>query len=315
MLMNRLESLALAGSLLTATALPAAAQTLTTVRVMCVPTDSFGEAYYAQDMGFFTQHNISIEFVGSSGGAIAINALAGNSADVGVANPLSIAQAYTKGIPISILAGGGLYTTTSPASLLLIPKDSTLRTPKDLEGKTIGLPGLGDQLQAATTVWLQKNGVDPAKVRFIEVNPGALIRNALERGRVDAATAPEPTLTESVQAGARVFGDPFAAVAPRFFIGVWIARNDWIKANPDVARRFADAIYDAGKWANAHKSESAAILAKYAKGDPTLFRSMHRATYPSSLDPKLLTPPIDAGFHTGLLSSTVNAADLVAKGF
>jgi NitT/TauT family transport system substrate-binding protein len=313
--MNRLESLALAGSLLTATTLAASAQTPPTVRVMCTPTDSFGEAYYAQDMGFFTQHNISVEFSGSSGGAIAINALAGNSADVGVANPLSIAQAYTKGISISIIAGGGLYTTASPATLLLIPKNSTVRTPKDLEGKTIGLPGLGDQLQAATTVWLQKNGVDPAKVRFIEVNPGPLIRNALERGRVDAATAPEPTLTESVQAGARVFGDPFAALAPRFFIGVWIARNDWVKANPDVARRFADAIYDAGKWANAHPSESAAILAKYAKGDPAVFRTMHRATYPSSLDPRLLAPPIDAGFRTGLLPSAVNAADLVAKGF
>lgn len=236
--MKRRQSLVIGGSLLAASALPARAQSLPVVRVMCTPTDSFGEAYYAQDMGFFAQHNISVEFTGSSGGAIAINALAGNSADVGVANPLSIAQAYIKGIPISILAGGGLYTTASPATLLLIPKDSTVRTPKDLEGKTIGLPGLGDQLQAATTIWLQKNGVDPTKVRFIEVNPGPLIRNALERGRVDAATAPEPTLTESVQAGARVFGDPFAALAPRFFIGVWIARNDWIKANPEVARRF-----------------------------------------------------------------------------
>jgi NitT/TauT family transport system substrate-binding protein len=313
--MKRVQSLAYAGSFLAATMLPARAQSVPVVRVMCVPTDSYGEAYYAQDMGFFTQHNISVEFIGSSGGAIAINALAGDSADVGVANPLSIAQAFTKGIPISILAGGGLYTTASPATLLLIPKDSTLRTPKDLEGKTIGLPGLGDQLQAATVVWLQKNGVDPAKVRFIEVNPGALIRNALERGRVDAATAPEPTLTESVQGGARVFGDPFAALAPRFFIGVWIARNEWIKANPDVARRFADAIYDAGKWANAHKSESAAILAKYARGDAELFRTMHRATYPASLDPKLLAPPIDAGFHTGLLPNAVRASDLVAKGF
>jgi NitT/TauT family transport system substrate-binding protein len=313
--MKRLQSLITTGSFLIAGALPAAAQTSLTVRVMCTPTDSYGEAYYAQDMGFFTEHNVNVEFVGSSGGAIAINALAGNSADVGVANPLSTAQAYTKGIPISILAGGGLYTTASPATLLLVPKSSTLRTAKDLEGKTIGLPGLGDQLQAATIVWLQKNGADPAKVRFIEVNPGPLIRAALMRDRVDAATAPEPTLTESVQDGARIFGDPFAAVAPRFFIGIWIVRNDWIKANPEVARRFADAIYEAGKWANGHPNESAAILAKYAKGDPTVFRTMRRATYASSLTPQLIQPPLDAGLHTGLLPSAVAASDLVAKGF
>jgi NitT/TauT family transport system substrate-binding protein len=313
--MKRLQACVTAGSLLIAGLLPAGAQTLPTVRVMAPVTDSFGEAYYAQDMGFFAQHNISVEFIGTSGGAIAINAVAGNSADVGVANPLSTAQAYTKGIPISIFAGGGLYTTASPATLLLVPKTSTARTPKDLEGKTIGLPGLGDQLQAATTVWLQKNGVDTAKVRFVEVNPGPLIRSALAQGRVDAATPPEPTLTESVQDGARVFGDPFAALAPRFFIGVWVARNDWIKANPEVARRFADAIYDAGKWANSHPSESAAILAKYAKGDVALFRTMHRATYASSLSPQMLQPPLDAGLHTGLLSKAVSASDLVAKGF
>jgi NitT/TauT family transport system substrate-binding protein len=313
--MKRLHSLVTTASLLVAGALPAAAQTSPAVRVMCTPTDSYGEAYYAQDMGFFTEHNVNVEFVGSSGGAIAINALAGNSADVGVANPLSTAQAYTKGIPISILAGGGLYTTASPATLLLVPKSSTLRTAKDLEGKTIGLPGLGDQLQAATIVWLQKSGVDPAKVRFIEVNPGPLIHSALMRDRVDAATAPEPTLTESVRDGARIFGDPFAAVAPRFFIGIWIARNEWIKANPDVARRFADAIYEAGKWANAHPNESAAILAKYAKGDPSVFRTMRRATYASALTPQLIQPPLDAGLHTGLLPSAVSASDLVAKGF
>lgn len=313
--MKRLESLVTAGSLLVAGALPAAAQSTPTVRVMCVPTDSYGEAYYAQDMGFFTEHNINVEFVGQSGGAIAINALAGNSTDVGVANPLSTAQAYAKGIPISIFAGGGLYTTASPATLLLVPKSSTLRSPKDLEGKTIGLPGLGDQLQAATIVWLRKNGVDPAKVHFIEVNPGPLIYNALMLDHIDAATAPEPTLTQSVQGGARIFGDPFSALAPRFFIGIWIARNEWLKTNPDVARRFADAIYEAGKWANAHPNESAAILAKYAKGDAAMFRNMRRATYASSLSPLLVQPPLDAGLRTGLLPSAVNASDLVAKGF
>jgi NitT/TauT family transport system substrate-binding protein len=301
---------------LAAAALPAGAQTLPVIRLVCIPTDSYGEAYYAQDMGFFAKHGISVDIVANSGGAIAINALAGNSADAGVANPLSVAQAFARGIPISVFAGGGTYTTTSPATLLLVPKNSPLRTPKDLEGKTIALPGLGDQLQAATTIWLQKNGADPTKVKYVEVNPGKLIYAALTQERIDAAAAPEPTLTESLQSGARIFGDPFGALAPRFFIGLWIARNDWLKANPDLAHRFADAIYDAGRWANSHPGESAAILAKYAKGDPAMFRTMRRATYTdSALDPRLIQPPLDAGLRTGLLPAAVNAADLVAKGF
>jgi NitT/TauT family transport system substrate-binding protein len=115
-------------------------------------------------------------------------------------------------------------------------------------------------------------------VKFVEVNPPTVMLGALAQGRIDAATPPEPIMTQSLQNDARIFGDPFAAVAPRFFIGLWIARTDWLKANPDLARRFADAIYEAGRWANGHRDESAAILAKYAKGDPAVFRTMRRAT-------------------------------------
>jgi NitT/TauT family transport system substrate-binding protein len=296
--------------------LPAGAQTTPVLRLACFPTDSYAEAYYAQDMGFFKEHGISVEFVVNNAGAVALAALAGNGVDIGVANPVSIAQAYVKGVPISAFAGGGLYTAASPATLLVVPKNSPLQKAKDLEGKTIGLPGLGDQLQAATIVWLQKNGADPSKVKFIELNPPPVILGALAQGRVDAATPPEPIMTQSLQSDARIFGDPFAAIAPRFFIGLWVARNDWLKANPDVAHRFADAIYEAARWANTHHDESAAILAKYAKADPAAFRNMRRATFSdSALDARLIQPILDAGTQTGMLSTTVKAADLVTKGF
>jgi ABC-type nitrate/sulfonate/bicarbonate transport system substrate-binding protein len=303
-------------ALFVAAAEPAGAQTSPVLRLACFPTDSYGEAYYAQDMGFFKEHGISVEFVVNNAGAVALAALAGNGVDIGVANPVSIAQAYVKGVPISVFAGGGLYTATSPATLLVVPKNSPLQKPKDLEGKTIGLPGLGDQLQAATIVWLQKNGADPAKVKFIELNPPTVILGALAQGRVDAATPPEPIMTQSLQSDARIFGDPFAAIAPRFFIGLWVARTDWLKANPEVARRFADAIYEAARWANTHHDESAAILAKYAKADPAAFRTMRRATFSdSALDPRLIQPILDAGTQTGMLSTAVKAADMVTKGF
>lgn len=298
-------------------ALPLGAQSVPVLRLACFPSDSYGEAYYAQDLGFFKEHGLAVEFVVNNAGAVALQALAGGSVDVGVANPVSVAQAYAKGIPVSIIAGGGLYTRLSPATLLVVPKNLPVRSAKDLEGKTIALPALGDQLQAAMTLWLRKNGADPAKVKFVELNPPPAMLGALQQGRIDGATPPEPFGTLAVENdSARVFGDPFAVVAPRFFIGVWIARTDWIKANPDVARRFAAAIYEAGRWANAHPDESAAILAKYAKGDAAVFRTMHRATYTdSNVDPRLLQPILDAGAQTGMLSSTVKAADLITKGF
>jgi len=315
--MKRLRSFVLSAVWFCACALPSSAQSLPVLRLACFPSDSYGEAYYAQDLGFFKEHGLAVEFVVNNAGAVALQALAGGAVDIGVANPVSVAQAYAKGIPVSIIAGGGLYTRNSPATLLVVSKNRPLRTPKDLEGKTIALPALGDQLQAAMMLWLRKNGADPAKVKFVELNPPPAMLGALAQGRVDGATPPEPFSTLAVQNGsARVFGDPFGVVAPRFFIGVWIARTDWIKANPDLARRFAESIYEAGRWANAHPDESAVILAKYAKGDPAVFRMMHRATYTdSNVDPRLLQPILDAGTQTGMLSTTIKAADLIMKGF
>ena len=293
--------------------LPATAQNTAAIRLAVFPTDSYGEAYYAQDMGFFKEHGIDVEFTVNNAGAVALAAVAGSAVDIGVANPVTVAQAYAKGVPVAIIAGGGMYTSASPATLLVVPKNSSLRSAKDLEGKTIGLPGLGDQLQAAMSLWLQKNGADPAKVKYVEVNPPPIMQAALAQGRVDAATPPEPTLTLALANDARIFGDPFAAVAPRFFIGIYIARSDWIKANPDLAKRFVAAIYEAARWANTHHDESAAILAKYSKGDAAVLRTMRRATYAESDDARMIQPPIDAAFKTGLMTTAVNANDLLAK--
>jgi NitT/TauT family transport system substrate-binding protein len=289
---------------------------LPVVRIVCLPTDPYGEAYYAQDMGFFTKHGIHVDIVAGLAGSVAVTAVAGNSAEIGVAAPIQVALAYAKGIPVSIIAGGGLYSTTSAAQLMVIPKESPLRTPKDLEGKTVGVPQLGDQLQTATKVWMLKNGVDATKVKFIEINPGKLLLGAMMQGHVDAITTPEPTLTAALQSGARIFGDPFGAISPRFFVGVWVARNDWLKSDPDLAHRFADAIYEAGVWANAHPDESAAILAKYAKVDVATFRGMRRTAYTgTAIDTRLVQPPLDTGLQLGLLPSAVKASDMVYKGF
>src|SRR5476649_1254084 len=130
--MNYLRLFLICVASLVAAAVPASAQSSPVLRLACFPTDSYGEAYYAQDMGFFKEHGISVEFVVNNAGAVALAALAGNGVDIGVANPVSIAQAYAKGVPISVFAGGGLYTATSPATLLVVPKNSPLKTAKDL---------------------------------------------------------------------------------------------------------------------------------------------------------------------------------------
>jgi NitT/TauT family transport system substrate-binding protein len=137
-----------------------------------------------------------------------------------------------------------------------VAKNSPLRTAKDLEGKTIGVSGLNDQSTSAIKEWLDRGGADIASVHFVEV-PFPVMGAALAQGRIDAAQIREPGLSAAVASTARVFAKPFDLIAPEFLIGVWFSTTDWVKKNPEAARKFAAAIYEAARWANTHHAESA----------------------------------------------------------
>ena len=293
--------------------LGARAQSLPTVKVAGLAIDLYAQGYYAQDQGMFKKAGISVDLQTFTNGGTATQAVTAGACDVGVANAVSVANATLRGLALSIIAGGGLYSSNAAATALCVAAGSPLRTAKDLEGKTIALAALGDQAQAGIEAWLEKGGADAAKVKFVEVF-FAEMGAALQQGRVDAAMIPEPALTIATNPGpARIFAKPFDAIAPLFLIGVWFAPTDWIKKNPDLAKRFAGAIYESARWANAHHDESAAIVASVSKIDPVTVRRMTRAVYAETLTPQMLQPAFDAAYKYKLMTKAIKADDLIAK--
>ena len=180
-----------------------------------------------------------------------------------------VATAIAKGVPLTVIAGGGLYSTHAPSTAVLVTKTSPLHTARDLEGKTVGVAALNDQATLALKKWLAANGADYKKVRMIELGYPEMIAG-LTAGRIDAAMLAEPWQSAARNGGDRLYAKPFDSIAPEFNIGVWAATKSWAQAHPDLVRRFTGAIYAAAKWANSHHDESAQILAKYAKADPKM---------------------------------------------
>lgn len=71
-------------------------------------------------------------------------------------------------------------------------KDSGIKKPEDLRGKTIALLGFGTASDAALRLILQRHGLDPSKdVRIVELPLQNMVA-ALEQGRVDVAYFTEP---------------------------------------------------------------------------------------------------------------------------
>ncbi len=284
-----------------------------TIHVGATANDTYAQAYYAQDLGFFKKAGLNVELSTFTNGAAVSAAVASGALDLGVSNPVGIANAVAHGVHFVYIAGGGLYDTKAPTTVLCVAKNSPLKSPKELEGKTVAVSALKDISALGVQAWLANEGVDVAKVRFTEI-AFSQMGPALERGTVAAAMISEPSLT-AARSETRVLGKAFDAIGKHFLISGWFTTSDWAMKNPDAAKRFVSVMYESARWANAHRDQSAAILSKYSKIDADTARKMERCMYATSLSPQLLVPSVELATKFNVLEHTVPASELIAKGF
>ncbi len=308
--MKRRDALGcLAGGALAVAARPAFAADA--VRIATIPLDAGAEVYYALDTGFFRDVGIDAQIQSISNGAAIGSAVASNAVDIGFSNLISIGEAYKRNLPFTVIAPGSLWSIKSPTTVLMVPKDSGVRTARDLNGKTIGVNGLKNILQYGAQAWIDKNGGDSSTVHFIEMTfPQTL--EGLKLRRIDAGLVAEPFI-EVAKSDARILAPALDAIAPNLLIGCYFTTKAWASAHPDLVARFALVIEKTAAWANAHQRESGPILVKYAKLDPETLKTMLRVVYATHFDTTQMQPVIDVAAHYGGLTASFPVGDLVYR--
>jgi NitT/TauT family transport system substrate-binding protein len=291
----------------------ASADALPVVRVGINASDTYAEPFYANANGFFKEAGLDVQVMMLSNTAATASALAGGSLDVGIGSLTSIAQGHERGLPFTAFAPAGMFSEKVPTTLLMVAKDSPLKSPRDLDGKTIATIDVRGVTEVSMVQWAAANGADASSFKYIEMLFGAMAA-AVAAKRVDAAVIAEPALTPAF-ATCREFANPYAMIAKQWYIAAFYARPDWIAANPDVARRFASAIKKTAAWANSHHPQSAKMLSDMTQIPATVTSTMRRVSYAEKLDIAHMQPMLDAAAKAGVLKSSVSARDLVAKGF
>jgi NitT/TauT family transport system substrate-binding protein len=288
----------------------AGAQDDSVLRVIATPIEGSAGVQYAQVLGIFKKYGLTVEVRQLNSGEAAAAAIVGGPADIGIGNLLSLAIAHQKGIPLKLIAPGALYIDKAPTNALVVAQQSSFRTPKDLENSTIGVPAISDVDTIATKAWFDNNGVDSSTIKFVELKTpqmGTVIANHT----VAAAFIGSPAVYVALDSGCcRVLGRPYDVVASRFMVNGWYARNDWVAAHLDAAKRFARAITEAQLWANKNRSASGKILLSYAKIDPQLLETMTRETFAGRFEPALVQPLINLALHYKLLTAYFSATEL-----
>jgi NitT/TauT family transport system substrate-binding protein len=294
----------------------ASAQTLAPVHIVLFPGETAATAYYAKEMGYFAKAGIDAQITEVKNGSAAAAAVAGGSMDIGFSNPLSVVQGHDRGLPFTVIFPAALSRSNMPPSngLIVVAKTSPIKTGKDLNGKTFAVDVLGGLPHVSVRAWIDKNGGDSSTVKFVELAFSEMAAS-LNSGRVDATeinVAFDPNVGKPNDP-LRMLGNSYDAVGSRFCSSVWFSTNDWVKANPVLAKKFVSVMRDSANWANAHGHESAAMLAPHIKLTPEQIEASTRVAYGTDMTPDLIQPVIDVAAKYGLLRAPFSASDMISR--
>jgi NitT/TauT family transport system substrate-binding protein len=283
-----------------------------TLRIGLAEGDDATPTLYAIKNGVFKKYGIDAQLTPVASGAAGLAALAGGSIDVTGTSLLPFLSARSKGLPLTIVAPLAAYSPDSVYAAILVKKESTYKTGRDLNGKTIASPALRDLNWVASMAWIDQNGGDSSTCRSIEV-PSSVIPAALEDGRIDAATVTTPRYVQAVNGGkVRVLGKSYEAIAKHFTFAAIVSQVDFAAKNTDLIARFGRAIRDATLYTNTHHDQTLPLYAAFAKIDPKDIAGAPRAESAQYVDAKDIQPIIDVALKYGVLAKPISPQELIS---
>lgn len=152
--------------------------------------------FLAQDKGYFKAEGLDVEFDQGEGSAASIPKVASGAYQAGFGDINALTDLASKrpaDAPVGVYM---LYNT--PPFAVVVQQNSPIRTPKDLEGKTIGGPA-NDAALKLFPAFAKLAGIDGTKINITNMAPN-LREQLLMRGQVDAVFGYVTTVSFSAKA-------------------------------------------------------------------------------------------------------------------
>ena len=172
--MTRTLSLALAALL--AAAGSASAQEKFTFALNWFAVGDHAAYWVALDKGYYKAKGLDVTLENSKGSGDSIAKVDTGRADAGLADAAVVIASVGRGTTIKTV---GMVFDKTPLNIFSL-KGKPLAKPKDLEGKTLGAPP-GDSQRQMFPAFAKVNGIDAAKVTWVNIEPAAKIAAVAEK--------------------------------------------------------------------------------------------------------------------------------------
>ena len=232
----------------------------------------------AEQRGYFKAEGLDVNIVDFAGGARALQALVGGSADVvsGAFEHTVNMQAKGQRLRAFVLQGRApqIVLGTNPRTM------PNYRTVADLKGRKVGVTAPGSSTNVVVNFILAKAGMKPSDVSIIGVGTAQGAVAAMRSGQIDAISNLDPVITLLQRSGdlkiisdtrivaesEKVFGGPMPAAC-------LYAAQGFIDKNPATVQALTNALVRADKWIQtAGPSEIiTAVPESYLLGDRAVY--------------------------------------------
>jgi NitT/TauT family transport system substrate-binding protein len=207
----------------------------------------------SEQLGYFKAEGLDVEISDFAGGAKALQALMGNSADVvsGAYEHTINMQSKNQYIQSFVLMGRAPQIAMG-VSTKAVPNYKSLA---DLRGKKIGVSAPGSSTNMVANLVLSRAGIKASDVSYVGVGTASGALSALRSGQIDAMSNTDPVMTMLEQKGdVRIISDTRTLKGTQDVFGglmpaaCFYTHADFVRSNPNTCQALANAIVHGLKW-------------------------------------------------------------------
>ena len=266
-------------------------------------------AFVSKENGCFSANGIDAQLTRIPVTTNIPPALVADTLQIGAGTATMFLATVENGLDLVAVAGGTKLLKNNETISLVTSRAFQVKRGADVVGKKIGVPGINSVADVMFRKWLKNEGVDPAKVTFIEA-PFPQMKDLIKSGTIDGALAVEPIRSFIVNdgVGQRAQVEYHTAVAPQSVLAFWMASKKWADKNPQAITSFQKCLKDGIAWIGANPNRAKEIEKKYLG-----FNTPVRPDWDVEMKGEDFALYIDVSLEFNVIRKKVNANSLVWK--
>ena len=243
--------------------------------------------WIAQEKGFFAKYGVNVQQVYMPGSPVMIASMASGQVHIGNSGGTAALGAAAGGVDLRVI---GTFTSRIPFDLVVRP---TIKNPKDLRGKRVGVQVIGGTIWMAAMLGLEHLGLDSRRddIQVVAAGDQTMLSQALEKGSIDATVVDSAFSNDLKQRGFPTLVE-LSKTTITFVSNGIVVRASYLIQQPDAARNALKAWLEGVAYALSPRMKPAVIEtitrrlrvsnpALAEQGYQDLLRATDRKPYPS----------------------------------